>query len=117
MLCVDDRLLTVVGPRMGPGRAERHALLLRKREQAPAALALAVQRIVQIATDAGDDLDLRADQLARDVLVQQLVALRDRTQLLKARLEFERPRMQDRKLLLHADGEIGRLGKPLGRPV
>ncbi len=49
VLGVDDRLLAVVGPRMRPGRAERDALAGGEREQAPAALALARQRVLQVA--------------------------------------------------------------------
>ncbi len=71
VLGVDDRLLAVVGPGMSAGGAERRALRPGEREQAPAALALALERVVQVGAGAGDDLDLRGDQLAGDVLVQQ----------------------------------------------
>ena len=71
VLGVDDRLLAVVGPGMGPGGAERGAVGGGEREQAPAPLALARERVVQVGAGAGDDLDLRGDQLAGDALVQQ----------------------------------------------
>ena len=109
VLGVDDRLLAVVGPRMRAGRAERDVLRAGKREQAPATLALACQRVLQVGAGAGDDLDLRRDQLAGDVLVQQRIARRGRlAHLLEARHEFERVRIQDRELLLHTDREVGR---------
>ncbi len=87
VLGVDDRLLAVVGPRVRAGCAERDAAgasasanrrLRRSRWRASASL--------QVAADAGDDLDLRGDQLAGDALVQQRIAsARDVAQLLEAR--------------------------------
>ena len=59
VLRVDYRLLAVVGPGMGSGRAERYPVGFGQREQALAALALAGERIVEIGANAGDDLDLR----------------------------------------------------------
>ncbi len=74
VLGVDDPLLAVVRPRVGPGGAQRHAVLLGEREQPAAVLALAGERVVEVRAGAGDDLDLAGDQLAGDVLVQQRVA-------------------------------------------
>jgi len=52
------------------------------------------------------------------VLCEQAVALgRDVAQLLEARQQVERPRVEDRELLLDADCIVGRLGKRLGRSV
>ncbi len=118
VLGVDDRLLAVVGPRVRAGRAQRDALLAGEREQAPAVLALARERIVQVGSGAGDDLDLRGDQLAGYVLVQQRIALRgNAAQLLEPRHEFERARIEDRELLLDADRAVARLGERLRRSV
>ena len=85
VLGVDDRLLAVVGPRVRACRAQRDSLRGGEREQAPAALALARERIVKVCAGAGDDLDLRGDQLSGDALVQQPLALRGGAQLLEAR--------------------------------
>ncbi len=48
VLGVDDRLLPVVGPGVGARRAERESVGLGEREQAPAALTLAGERVVQV---------------------------------------------------------------------
>ncbi len=77
---------------MGASGAERHALRVGEREQAPTAVALALERVVDVASNAGDDLDLRGDQLAGDVLVQDRVALREGPQLLEAWRQVECPR-------------------------
>ena len=52
VLGVDDRLLAVVGPGVRAGRAERDALRGGEREQAPAPLALARERVVQVGAGA-----------------------------------------------------------------
>ena len=82
-----------------------------------AALALASERVVQVGADARDDLDLRGDQLAGDALAQERVALGGGAQLLEAGHEFERPRIEDRELLLHADGEVGGGRERLGGSI
>ena len=75
VLGVDDRLLAVVGPRVGAGRAERDARgAPASANSRRAALALARERVVQVGADARDDLDLRGDQLAGDRLAQDRVA-------------------------------------------
>jgi hypothetical protein len=79
--------------------------------------ALARQRVVQVGAGAGDNLNLRGDQLTRDVLVQDLLALRGGAQLLKARLQVERARVEDRELLLDAHRHFGRRGEGLLHPV
>ena len=48
VLGVDDRLLAVVGPRVRAGRPERRAVGVRRARTAPAALALAGERVVQV---------------------------------------------------------------------
>ena len=59
VLGVDDPLLAVVSPRMRARGTEREALAGGKREQPRAPLALARERVVQVAADPRDDLDLR----------------------------------------------------------
>jgi hypothetical protein len=49
--------------------------------------------------------------------VQNPIALGGGAQLLEARHQIERVRVQDRELLLHTDREVGCLGKRLGRLV
>ncbi len=117
VLGVDDRLLAVVGPGMGAGCSQRRAVCAGQSKQAPAPVALTGQRIVQVGADARDDLDLRADQLTGDALVQDLIALRGRAQLLEARHQIEALRVEDRELLLHPHGEVRGLGKYLGSSV
>src|SRR6202034_4682469 len=106
VLGVDDRLLAIVGPRMGSGGRQRGALLARERKQAPASLALSGERVSEILAAPGDDLDLRGDQLAGNRLSQERIA-RDRgvAQLLKARHEVVRDGVENRELLLDTDGE------------
>ena len=48
VLGVDDRLLAVVGPRMGPRRPQRGTVRRCQREQAATSLALARQGVVQV---------------------------------------------------------------------
>ena len=72
---------------------------------------------MQVSSDAGDDLDLRGDQLAGDVLVQDRIALRCLAQLLEPGQQVERLRIEDRELLLHADGPVGGLREYLCRSV
>ncbi len=107
VLGVDDRLLAVVGPRMGSRRSQRGALFAGQGEQPSAALALAAQRVGKVLAAAGDDLDLRGDQLTRDRLRQQRIALAGTgAQLLEARYQIQRGRLEDRELLLDADREV-----------
>jgi hypothetical protein len=58
VLGVDDRLLSVVSPGMGSRGSQRHAVGGRKRKQAPPALALALEGVVDVGPPPGDDLDL-----------------------------------------------------------
>ena len=52
------------------------------------------------------DLDLAGDELARDRLAQDRVRLRGVVQLLVAGCEVERGGIEDRELLLDADGRV-----------
>src|SRR5215210_3506071 len=52
------------------------------------------------------DLDLGADQLARDSLGEHRIFLRDGAELLEAVVEGERLRVEDRELLLDPDREV-----------
>jgi hypothetical protein len=62
---------------------------------------------VQVGADPGDDLELRCDQLAGDALAQHGVSLGGHAQLLEPRGQFQRARIEDRELLLHADRQVG----------
>ena len=118
MLGVDDPLLAVVGPGVGPGGPQCEPVILGEREQPAAVLALAVQRVGEVGAGAGDDLDLRGDQLTRDVLVQQRVARASGVeQLFEAWFQLQRGGVQQRELLLQADGAVHRLREGLHRPV
>ena len=75
---VDDALVLPGAPRMSAGRAERQALRSGQREQPPAALVLALERVREVRSLAGADLDLRGDQLPGDRVGQDVVALRPR---------------------------------------
>src|ERR1700735_1979238 len=101
VLGVDDRLLTVVGPRMGTGGGQGRALTRGERKQAAAALALAGEGVREVLTATGDDLYLRGDQLSRDALGQErILAARTVAQLLEAGHEVERDRVAQSDLLL-----------------
>ena len=70
-------------------------------------LALARLRVVDVLAAAGDDLDLRGDELARDRGGEDRIALGGGVaQLLEARHEVERLRIEDRELLLEADRQV-----------
>ena len=94
---------------MGPGRAERQALLGGEREQAAAALVLAVERVGEVLPAAGADLDLGGDQLAGD-RVGQHVVLRCRGLAARSNAfdQSSGARVEQRELLLEADREVGR---------
>ena len=112
VLGVDDRLLAVVGPRMGPRRRQTRLLPSREGEQAPSALALEGEGFDEGLAPTGDDLDLRGDQLARDRCGEQGVTLQGVVaQLLEARDELQRGGVEDRELLLEADREVGSPGE------
>ena len=66
----------------------------------------------------GADLDLGGDQLAGRRLGQHLVALAGGVDVLEAVLQLQRPRVEDRELLLEPDREVGartRISRGRGR--
>jgi hypothetical protein len=118
VLGVDVRLLAVVRPRVRAGRAERDPPVAGEREQALAQLALAPDRVREVVTAPGADLDLARDQLAGDRIRQQrVVGGRGVAQLLEARDEVERLGVEDGELLLDPDREVGRGREALRGPI
>jgi hypothetical protein len=61
----------------------------------------------QVLAAAGPDLNLRGDQLPGDGRAQQRVLGAGVAQLLEAADELQALRIEDRELLLKADGEVG----------
>ena len=117
VLGVDDRLLAVVGPRVRRRwRPARRRGRRRARTAAGGARAGGRSRRAGRA-DARDDLDLRGDQLARDRVAQHLVRARRLLQLLEARHQFVRLRVEDRELLLDPDRQVRGVGEDLRRAV
>jgi hypothetical protein len=102
---------------MRAGGSQSNPLCRGEGEKTPPSLALAHERILQICADARDDLDLGGDQLPRDAVVKHVVRLCRVAQLLEARAQIERVGIEDRKLLLYADGEVARLRERLGYRV
>ena len=92
VLGVDDRAARGSRPTGGSRSRRARRRAQRPARTAPAALALAARaRRARSAPAPGDDLDLRGDQLAGDLLVQQrIVAARGVAQLLEARRQLER---------------------------
>ena len=76
--------------------------LLRKREQAPAAIALGRDRRCEVVAPAGANLDLRRDQLARHRVAQHRIVGRGVAQLVEARRQAEVAAVEQRELLLDA---------------
>jgi hypothetical protein len=100
---------------MGAGGAERDAVLAGQREQAAARVGLADAGVVDVRAGAGADLDLRRDQLPRDRVRQHGIGRARVAQHLEARGELERRGVDERELLLDADGEVGRPLEGLAR--
>ena len=88
--------------------ASASPISLGQREQPRAALALALDRLGEGLRPARADLDLGVDQLAGGRLGQQLVLQAGARTGPRSRGELERLRIDDRELLLEADGEVGR---------
>ena len=87
-----------------------------EREQAVAGVALAAQRVVEVLAAPRADLDLARDELAGDGHGEHRVfGGREVAQLLEARDEVQRRRVEDGELLLEADGGVGRDGEELLR--
>ena len=96
--------------------AQQDVVVRREREQAAARLVLAAAGVLEVLPAAGADLDLRRDQLARDRLGQHgILGDGEVAQLLEARHEVQRRRVEDRELLLEPDGGVGRGGEELLR--
>ena len=108
VLGVDDVLLAIVGPGMRSGRGQAGAPVGGECEQPPPAIPLVGDRVVKVLAAPGADLDLGRDQLARDRVGEHRIRRRGVAQVLEALDEVERAGIEDRELLLQADGEIGR---------
>jgi hypothetical protein len=93
---------------MGAGGAQPHAVALGEREQAAARVVLAGAGVGDVLPAAGADLDLGLDQLAGDRVAEDRVLLAGGAQLLEARDERERDRIEERVLLLDSDREVSR---------
>ena len=90
VLGLDDALLAIVGPRVGGGGAECDTLIVGEGKELAAQLALSRDRIGETRAAAGDDLDLRGDELTGDALVQRSRARgRAVAQLLEALRQVE----------------------------
>jgi hypothetical protein len=103
---VDDLLLLPGAPGVRAGGGEQRVRPPGEREQARARVALPRDRVGEALAAAGADLDLGADQLARDGLGQHRVLLRETAQLLEAVVEGQRPWVEDGELLLEPDREV-----------
>ena len=89
---------------------------LGQREEAAAGVALAAQRVVDVLAAARADLDLARDELAGDRLGEhRVLGGGEVAQLLEARDEVQRRRVEDGELLLEADGGVGGDGEELLR--
>jgi hypothetical protein len=106
VLGVDDLLLLPRAPRVRAGRPQQQAVLAGEREQARARRPLARERIGEVLATARGDLDLGADQLARDRTGEHVVGVGVRPQLVVALDERARLGIEDRELLLDADREV-----------
>ena len=98
-----------------PGGAEGDALLAGEREEPAAGLLLAGAGVGDVGAGAGADLDLGGDQLAGDRVHEDVVGLPRALEVLEARDELQRLRVDQRELLLEADGEVGGALEDLAR--
>ena len=108
MLRVDDVLVEIVGPRVGPHRRQSQAHLLGDAEQPRPPRPLPLRRIREGLAATGADLDLGVDQLALDRRGELGVAQAGGPHLLEAVLEVEDRRFDNRELLLDPYREVGR---------
>ena len=113
---VDDPLVEIVGPRVGPQRRQRDSHALREREEAGAALLLVADRLREALAAPGADLDLGVDQLSRRRLGEQVILEAALVDLLEAVLELEGVGVRQRELLLEPDREVLRGLEHLARP-
>ena len=93
---------------MRAGRPQGDVARLGQREQPPAALVLALERVTEVLTLAGADLHLGGDQLAGEGVDQEVVGVRLRSDLLEDVGQRERVRVEQCELLLEPDREVGR---------
>ena len=114
---VDDPLVEVVRPGMGPGRPQRQPHAGDQLEQPRPALALAHDRLGEARGAPGADLDLGGDQLAGGRLGQQLVLLAGRLEVLETVRQLEADGIEDRELLLEPNREVGGGLESLAREV
>ena len=87
--------------------AQQDVVGRREGEQAAAGVVLAATGVLEVLAAAGADLDLAVDQLAGDGLGQHVVGHRRVVQLHEAVGELEAVGVDQRELLLDADGEVG----------
>ena len=106
VLGVDDVLIQVIGPGMGPGRRRGPAPVRPRSRTAARGDPLPIGGVAEGLALPGADLDL-VDQLALDRQGEQLVAQAGRIHLLEPVLEVEDRRVEDRELLLDPDREVG----------
>ena len=104
---VDDPLVLPAAPRMRSGRRQADAQAPGQRAELSASLDHPLRGLEEGVATAGLDLDLRGDQLADEVRLELGPGSR-RLELLEAVRQLERPRVEERELLLHRDGEVGR---------
>ncbi|UUY02760.1 hypothetical protein LRS13_19035 [Svornostia abyssi] len=73
---------------------------------------------MDVAAGAGHDLDLRADEFARDLRVQSRILRRSGVaQVLEPRDQLVGARIEERELLLEADREVAGRREDLARVV
>ena len=115
VLGVDDRLLAVVGPRMRAGRAQRGAVRVREARTGPGG-ARAVARARRAGRAPAPEMISISEEISSPVMCSCSTRSTSAAaaQLLEARGQFERLRVEDRELLLDADGEVGRGSERLG---
>ena len=89
----------------------------REREQAAAALVLALECVGEVRALAGTDLDLGGDQLTGDRAGQHVVAVPPSAQRLERVDQGQRLGVEQRELLLEPDREVGRGLEDLAAPV
>jgi hypothetical protein len=105
---VDDLLVLPTAPGMHAGRAERDPEIGDEREKSAAALALAGDRVREVLTTPGADLDLRCDQLADGRVGQEIVSGSNVIEVVEAVHERQCVGVEEPELFLQPDGEVRR---------
>ena len=106
---VDDLLVAVVGPRVRAGRTEQDPEPVGETEERRATLLLEVDRLGHGLGPARADLDLGGDQLPGDRIPERRFVLGCSAEFFVAIDQIEGIGVEDRELLLEADGEVGRV--------